>query len=327
MKTTYRWALSIFSGVSALVGLGILYQILFENKDRKRFPPPGQRFDAGGVCLHAVCQGQGTPTVVLEAGLSCTHLDWSRVMPAIASHTRVVAYDRAGYGWSGPGQTPRTGLQMVAELHTLLQKAGISGPIILVGHSYGGLLVRLYASQHPQEVAGLILVDGSPEDQRQHFPPTKSWRKRILEDLAWQIYRLRPILARMGWTRLRKQPNGYIEALPEEVKPVATALGLRSGAYDWLWTEEVSIEAVCAEVRNATLPDQIQSAVLVAGKSIPMEEYQAIWLRLQQELSKKLPNCTYEVVEESGHFIHLEKPERVIAAILGMMERVGQKKC
>jgi pimeloyl-ACP methyl ester carboxylesterase len=322
MKAEYKWLVSVVSGVSVLIGLGIFYQSLGEKKDKKHFPPPGQLYDVGGYHLHAIYQGQGTPTVILEAGLSCTHLDWSRVIPEIAKKTKVFAYDRGGYAWSDPRPKPRNGLKMVGELHTLLQKAGISGPIILVGHSYGGLLVRLFASQYPEVVAGIILVDGSPDDQRTSFPKTKSWRKRISEDIMWQIYRLRPILARIGFIRLRNQPNGYIDALPEEVKPVATALGLGSRAYDWLWTEEPSINATNNEVRSSNLPDYIHSTILVAGKSIPIEEYQDIWLKLQKEQSQKMPNCVYEIVEESGHFIHLEKPEKVIEAILQMVDKI-----
>jgi pimeloyl-ACP methyl ester carboxylesterase len=106
------------------------------------------------------------------------------------------------------------------------------------------------------------------------------------------------------------------------VKPVATALGLSSKAYDWLWTEEPSINATNSEVRSSNLSDYVRSTILVAGKSIPIEEYQNIWLRLQKEQSQKMPNCAYEIVEESGHFIHLEKPKRVIEAILQMVDKI-----
>jgi len=322
MKSVYKWAVSIFSGVTALVGLGILYQTLAENKDKQRFPPPGNLFDIGGLRLHAICQGQGKPTVILEAGLSCTHLDWSRVIPAIAKNTQVFAYDRGGYGWSDPCLKPRTGLRMVGELHTLLKKAGVSAPYILVGHSYGGLLVRLYASQYPEDVIGIILVDGSPEDQRKHFPQPKSVRERFSQEVQWQIFRLRPLLARIGIIRLKKQPNGYINPLPEEMKPISTAVGLQSRAYDWLWTEKPAIDATCEEVRNSVLPDHIQSTVLTAGKSIQIEKNQNIWLRLQQELAQKMPNSAFEIVEGSGHYIHLEQPEKVIQVIFQMVDKV-----
>lgn len=103
---------------------------------------------------------------------------------------------------------------------------------------------------------------------------------------------------------------------------MATALGLGSRAYDWLWTEEPSIDATNNEVRISNVPDYVQSTILVAGKSIPIEEYQNIWLRLQKEQCQKMPNCAYVLVEESGHFIHLEKPETVIEAILQMVDKI-----
>jgi len=106
------------------------------------------------------------------------------------------------------------------------------------------------------------------------------------------------------------------------MKPMATAIGLQSRAYDWLWTEEPAIEATCEEVRNSVLPNHIRSSVLTAGKSIQIEKNQNIWLRLQQELAQKMPNSAFEIVEGSGHYIHLEQPERVIQAILQMVDKV-----
>ena len=103
---------------------------------------------------------------------------------------------------------------------------------------------------------------------------------------------------------------------------MATAIGLQSKAYDWLRTEGPAIDATCEEVRNSVLPDHIQSTVLVAGKSIPIEKYQAIWLRLQQELAQKMPNSAFEIVEGSGHYIHLEQPEKVIQVIFQMVDKV-----
>lgn len=322
MKRGYQWAASILGGLALMAGLGALYQNRAERKDRAKFPPPGRLIDVGDARLHLTCRGAGSPTVILEAGLSCTHLDWSRVIPEVAKITRVVAYDRGGYGWSSSGRRPRTGLRMANELHTLLEKAGIAGPYLLVGHSYGAHLVRLFASQYPGEVVGIVLVDGSPEDQRKVFEQSMTFRERMEDEAGWQIYRLRPVLARLGILRLRKEPNGYIHALPEEVQPAATAVGLFTRAYDWIFSEAPSIDATCAEVRKAVLPQHIRSTVLTAGGSIPMPDKQAIWIRLQQGLAARLPNCTSAIVEGSGHFMHLEKPEVVIQAVCQMVEEI-----
>jgi pimeloyl-ACP methyl ester carboxylesterase len=194
----------------------------------------------------------------------------------------------------------------------------------LVGHSFGSHIVRLFASQYPQEVVGIILVDGSPEGQREYFQKAMTFRERFVDEAQWQIYRLRPFLARIGILRLRKQPNGYIKALPEEIKPIATAIGLQSKAYDWVWSEAPCIDATNEEVKRSILPDHIQSTILTAGKSIPMEEKQVIWLELQKNLASRMPNCSHTLVEESGHFIHLEKPEKVIEAICQMVIKCRQ---
>ncbi len=115
--------------------------------------------DIGGYRLRLGCAGQGTPTVVLEAGLGEGLDEWAALLPHVAAFTRVCAYDRAGVGKSDAGPRPRTSRQMVTELRTLLAGAQVAGPYVLVGHSLGGLNVALYAAEHPDEVAGLVLLD------------------------------------------------------------------------------------------------------------------------------------------------------------------------
>jgi pimeloyl-ACP methyl ester carboxylesterase len=127
------------------------------------FPPPGRLVDVGGWRLHLYCTGEAKPsqpTVILEAELGDFSLEWSLVQPKLATFARVCSYDRAGTGWSELGPHPRLMHQIVHELHVLLEKAGIRPPFVLIGHSYGGWLVRLYASKHLAEVAGMVLIEG-----------------------------------------------------------------------------------------------------------------------------------------------------------------------
>jgi len=133
-------------------------------------PAPGQLVDVGGYKLHLNCQGSGSPTVILDAGLNDFSLSWSRVQPDVAAFTRVCVYDRAGLGWSEAGPLPRTSQTMVEELHTLLQNAGITGSYVLAGHSFGGINMRLYAHHYPQDVVGLLLVDAAHEDMIKREP-------------------------------------------------------------------------------------------------------------------------------------------------------------
>src|SRR6185503_7396802 len=128
-------------------------------------PPPGRLVDVGGRKLHVNCAGSGSPTVVLEAGASSFALDWSLVQPEIARTQRVCSYDRAGSGWSDPRPDVETPARIAADLHAALAAAGERPPYVLVGHSAGGLYVRLYQLEHPNEVVGLVLVDPATEDR------------------------------------------------------------------------------------------------------------------------------------------------------------------
>jgi pimeloyl-ACP methyl ester carboxylesterase len=132
--------------------------------DPGKYPPPGKLVDLGGWRLHLHCVGTSGPAVVFVSGSGDFSFDWSRVQPEVARFTRACAYDRAGDAWSDPGPVPRTMRQEAYELHALLRKAGVEGPYVLVGHSYGGLLVRFYAERYPAEVAGMVLVDATHED-------------------------------------------------------------------------------------------------------------------------------------------------------------------
>src|ERR1700730_10920245 len=128
--------------------------------------PPGKLVDLGGHKLHVNCTGKGNPTVVVENGLGDFSFGWILVQSKVATFTRICTYDRAGYAWSDPGPKPRTYAQLNLELHDALAKLDERGPLILVGHSFGGGVVRNYAAAYPGDVAGMVLVDIVHEDQR-----------------------------------------------------------------------------------------------------------------------------------------------------------------
>jgi pimeloyl-ACP methyl ester carboxylesterase len=128
--------------------------------------PPGKLVDLGGHRLHVNCTGKGSPTVVVENGLGDFSFDWMLVQTQVSRFTRICTYDRAGYAWSDPGPKPRTFSQLNLELRDALSKLGDSGPYVLVGHSYGGPVVRNFATTYPRDVAGMVLVDASFEGQR-----------------------------------------------------------------------------------------------------------------------------------------------------------------
>jgi len=128
--------------------------------------PPGKLVDLGGHKLHVHCTGTGSPTVVVENGLGDFSVDWALVQTRVSRFTRICTYDRGGYAWSDPGPKPRTFAQLNLELHDALSKLVEHGPFVLVGHSFGGPVVRNFASMYPAEVAGMVLVDAAHEGLR-----------------------------------------------------------------------------------------------------------------------------------------------------------------
>jgi pimeloyl-ACP methyl ester carboxylesterase len=181
--------------VAALVALGALYQRVGAWRQRRRFGPPGVLIEAGGHRLHATCQGRGSPVVLLESAIAASSLSWALVQPGIARFTRVCAYDRAGLAWSEAPSSPRTFDRIVDELATVLAAVAPRERYVLVGHSFGSFLVCAYAVRHPDQVAGVVLVDPALE-----WLTETAQRARLL----WggrQLSRVGALLAHLGIVR------------------------------------------------------------------------------------------------------------------------------
>ena len=188
--------------------------------------PAGKRVNIGGYRLRIHCAGQGEPTVVMDSGLGETLETWSEVWPQVQDLTRICVYDRAGLGHSDPGPTPRTSQRIVDELHALLTSARIEGPYILVGHSFGGLNVRLFASEHPQETVGLVLVDATHEDY-----PSKEKALRPIEEKRRieTMFRLAPPAAQSEFQSLPESVSEVRAAAPPPDVPVVV---ITAGRHD-----------------------------------------------------------------------------------------------
>jgi pimeloyl-ACP methyl ester carboxylesterase len=147
--------------VLALASVGGGYQVLGARADAKAYPMPGQLVDIGGRSLHLRCTGTGTPTVLLQPGAGEISSNMGWVAPAVAQQTRVCVYDRAGRGWSDPADSPQDAAALVADLHTLLARAHVTGPYVVAGHSFGGLYTLAFAATYPDEVLGMVLLDST----------------------------------------------------------------------------------------------------------------------------------------------------------------------
>jgi pimeloyl-ACP methyl ester carboxylesterase len=185
----------------ALLLSGAAYQAIATAADRRSYPPPGELVDVGGYRLHLYCVGNAAPTVVLDALFPGTVSNWAWIQPEIAKTARVCAYDRAGLGWSDRGPNPRDGHRYAGELHNLLAKARIPGPYVLVGHSLGGLSVRMFADQYPDQVAGMVLIEATNADAWKRLGKPEG----VGVDHAMLV--VAPLLGRLGLLRLGVVPS------------------------------------------------------------------------------------------------------------------------
>jgi pimeloyl-ACP methyl ester carboxylesterase len=291
---------------------GVVYQGITSAIDATTYPPPGKMVDVGGYHLHIHCTGSGGPTVILDAGNGGSSLDWSLVQPGVATFTRVCSYDRAGYGWSESGPTPRTSGRIVRELHTLLVNAGVPGPYILVGHSFGGLNMRLYSYTYPQDVAGLVLVDSSHEND-----PTA--RQAIMA--GQQQLSICQHFAPFGVVRLLGSLNQFISSYPFAIQAVVKAHLYQTRFCDTWYDESAAWGESISQVRTARALHSLGHLPLVVithGKDLD-----ASWQALQNDLASLSSNSTHLIATKSGHAIIFDQPDLVVAAIEQMV--TGQK--
>jgi pimeloyl-ACP methyl ester carboxylesterase len=184
--------------VAALAASGSIYQAFAATGDVRTYRPPGRMVDIGGRRLHLLVLGEdnGRPTVILEAGMGSFSSNWHWVQTELAAGARVVAYDRAGLGWSDPAPAAQDAYESAADLHVALAVAGISGPYVVAGHSYGGLVMRAFTDLHPDEVVGMVMVDASHPDQWLHIPLSRNGQFNAMTT------RITSWLARLGIVRL-----------------------------------------------------------------------------------------------------------------------------
>jgi pimeloyl-ACP methyl ester carboxylesterase len=306
-----RRVLLVFALVIASLALtGFLYQTIGSAVDASSYPAPGRLIDVGGYRLHLYCTGTGrpgSPTVILDGGLGDTSLVWSKVQPGVASFTRVCSYDRAGYGWSDTGPLPRTAGRMVSELHTLLARAGIAGPYVLVGHSYGGLLMQLYTYTYPQQVAGLVLVESVHADQ---------FRYPELRPTGGGLFTICQALSPFGIIRLLGFANGFVAEYPPTVQPAAKAHIYQTRACQTYNNESAAWYESLAQVRAARHPlGHLPLVVLTHGIPNSDPQGERDWQALQRNLASLSSDSVHIIATRSGHYIQLEQPELVIAAI------------
>lgn len=320
MRLSDRWrflkvTLFFLVGLSMLLAIaGATYEALASARDRRLWPPPGKLVDIGGRRLHIHCMGQGSPTVILDAGLGNPSLYWFRVQSEIARFAQVCSYDRAGLGWSDPSLAPRAAHQIASDLDALLKRT-VSPPYILVGHSCGAYWARVYASEHPDKVVGFVFVDSADKQQNQRFGTLFSKDDESDERKRSRAIALMPI----GVPRLL----GWCATLPydlPQLKPILPALiavSCRKSAFETVGYELEGFRNDDKEV------DSLGSVPLVVLSHDPtrwsspayMARAQVIWDQMQVELTHLSSNSARIVAAGSDHDIHVERPDLVIRAV------------
>jgi pimeloyl-ACP methyl ester carboxylesterase len=274
--------------------IGAIYQVIATARDARAFPPPGQLVDVGGYKLHIHCLGEGSPTVILEAGQGGLSSEWLWIQPELAKTTRVCAYDRAGIAWSEPGPAPRDAQQIVRELHTLLENAQIPGPYLLAGHSYGGLYVRVYAATYPEAVKGMVLIDAAHPDQWERNPAGQAEYAQII-----RFYQVAGLLTRLGILRLLHY-NRATADLPDAQGAIHKAMLDRIQLVDAVTAEFNATEATNHQVRAAGSFGALPLVVLTATDH-GQPEIEPIAAEMQRELTQLSTNSVQRVVDGANH--------------------------
>jgi pimeloyl-ACP methyl ester carboxylesterase len=291
-----RWLLYPVIAMLALASIGGGYETVRAATDTTAYPMPGQLIDVGGHRLHLSCTGSGSPTVVLEPGAGATSAVLGWVTPAVARDTRVCVYDRAGRGWSDPADTAQDGAQIATDLHTLLQRGNVPGPYVLAGHSFGGLYTLAFAARHPDDVAGMVLVDSTAPASAAK-PGATSPGDRGSYDILGRVSALASVSARLGLGRLYG----------------ANASQVRSTIDEYIQTRSSTEHA-------ATLVDFADKPLVVLTAGSGSDD---AWSAAQNDLATLSTNSVHRVIDGATHASLIADEEHAAATTQAILDVVS----
>jgi pimeloyl-ACP methyl ester carboxylesterase len=307
-----------------------------------RYPAPGRMVDIGGFRLHLNCSGSGSPAVILDAALGGSSISWTLVQPAIAARTQVCSYDRAGLGWSDAGPMPRTAGRVAGELRNLLESASIAPPFVLVGHSYGGFVMRIFTARYRKDVAGLILVDPAhPEDWvnpapkelikiergvklcQQGASAARFGLARLVSALTelGAIPAARAVARAVSRGRLSREDEGILAPLwklPPLARRPLRQFWAQAKFYDALRSHIESVPISAAETLDADAGGYGDLPLVTISSTDP-GDYR---LRQQEALARRSTRGQHIMASNSGHWIPLDQPSIVIETIEKMLDTV-----
>ena len=290
-------------------------------------PGSGRRVDiGGGQHIYLNCTGNGSPTVILEAGAGDFAEVWSLVQPRASELTRVCSYDRGGYGRSDPGSRPRTYAQLALELRSALDRGGEKPPYILIGQSYGGLVVRGFAKRYAREVQGMVLVDPVHEDQQIEWGGEAH---RLRDAARGRIAPTPHIALDTELLRMARDSSAMnvgdtlpppLDHLPSEAQRLwkwaaAQPLYRMAWAAEMDWSPEELARMHTERARNRASLGSMALVVLARTRSAPADTLERERQALMADLAALSRRGRLEYAQASGHNIHIEDPELVVRAI------------
>lgn len=318
-----RSAARIAAAIAAAGAASAAYQQIAEAADRHRFPPPGRLVDIGGRRMHLLAAGGGSPAVVIIPALASNVLEWVRVQRAAAAETTVIVYDRAGVGWSDPPRGRLTVDAMADDLHALLVTADVKPPYIIAGHSLGGVIARRFQARHPGDVAGMLLIDSSHEDQAQRLPGRPGVRDNITRAARRQfrILGVRRLAASFGLVDGVNMASLARETVPEH-QDAARAITLSAKQRRIAVRELLLLSRLRGEPPSfGALP----LTVLSAGNARRRQwSAWAAWCQLQDELAALSSDSAHMYAVNADHSVHLDDPEVVVQAIRELLRHSRQ---
>lgn len=307
MKRKRQWVKQAAIGfgvtIAALATFGAIWEAVASAAGRRNLAPSGKMVDVGGHRLHIYCVGEGHPTLVLESGAASMSALWGHVQPLAARHTRVCSYDRAGLGWSEPGPGPRDAVSIARELHALLKNAGEAPPYILVGYSYGGMLIRVYADQYPEQVVGLVLLDASYPGYGKHSAGARYFVCCV------------PLLARIGVTRFILRSTGLLRVfddLPPEPRGQAKAFYSDASHISAATAEFRVLDESMRQIEATRHLGDLPLIVITIGRNVDGSRRRESWHEVQRGLAGLSNNSSYRILEQANHASMLTRQEHAV---------------
>ncbi|MDB2331029.1 alpha/beta hydrolase [Alteromonas sp.] len=296
-------------GMVILVSSGFIYQTYSQYIDSSTFIKTGEMIDVGGYSLYTEDSGMGRVNVIFDSGMGDDLSVWKKVSDEVSKFARVITYDRAGLGWSDESPKERTSEEIVRELHSMLEKKKLIGPIILVGHSFGGVNMQQFALKYPDEIAGLVLIDSAHESQIDNMPKPSFIKKYLFKFGMWA--------APVGLPRLYLSNSN-----PEEKAKKSTT------KHQYTSLDEANSFQQSLNELQALKPNFGNLPLIVIARNKQSSEVSAsdkrnyVWAGLQENITTRSSNSTIIFTGERQHSIHKSQPDIVVTAIHRLIDNL-----